>query len=155
MLAASSVAAQSVRPGTRAPEIDLPTLDGGRVQLSRLRGRPVIVSFWATWCSPCRAEFPELVRVHDAAGPGGIHVIGVNSRDQENRTSDVQKFVDQYAAAFAIALDQRGRARKAYGLMGLPTTVFIDSAGVVRLVHIGPIDRNQLAKAILTIQTRR
>jgi len=73
-LAATSATAQPVRQGARAPEIDLPTLAGGRVQLSKLRGRPVVVSFWGSWCPPCRSEFPELVRAHREYGPAGLTV---------------------------------------------------------------------------------
>lgn len=155
VLTASAVAAQTVRAGEPAPEIDLPALDGGRVLLSRLRGHPVVVSFWGTWCPPCRDEFPELVRAHRTHGPAGLYVIGVNGRDQELRTTDVQKFVDEFAVPFPIALDQRGKARRAYGLIGLPTTVFIDSGGVVRSVHMGPINREELNRKLASIVAPR
>ena len=81
-LIASVAGAQPVRPGARAPEIDLPTITGGRVQLSKLRGHPVVVSFWGTWCPPCRMEFPELVKLHQAYDSLGLRVLGVNGRDQ-------------------------------------------------------------------------
>lgn len=155
VLTASAVAAQTMRVGERAPEIDLPALGGGRVLLSLLRGHPVVVSFWATWCPPCRDEFPELVRAHRTHGPAGLYVIGVNGRDQELRTKDVQEFVDEFAVPFPIALDQRGSARRTYGLIGLPTTVFIDSGGVVRNVHMGPINREELNRKLASIVASR
>src|SRR5688572_12586460 len=96
-LAASAAGAQPVRQGAPAPEIDLPALAGGRVQLSKLRGHPVVVSFWGTYCPPCRDEFPELVRAHAAHAAAGLHVLGVNGRDQEWSTKDVKKFVDEFA----------------------------------------------------------
>ncbi len=154
-LAAPPATAQLARAGAPAPEIDLPALDGGRVLLSALRGHPVVVSFWGTWCPPCRSEFPELVRAHQTYGPAGVRVIGVNGRDQELRTKDVQQFVNEFAVTFPIALDARGRSRRTYGLIGLPTTVFIDSGGVVRRVHIGPIDRDGLNTGIAAITTPR
>ena len=155
VLTASAVAAQTMRVGERAPEIDLPALGGGRVLLSLLRGHPVVVSFWATWCPPCRDEFPELVRAHRTHGPAGLYVIGVNGRDQELRTKDVQEFVDEFAVPFPIALDQRGSARRTYGLIGLPTTVFIDSGGIVHSVHMGPINREELNRKIASIVSPR
>jgi thiol-disulfide isomerase/thioredoxin len=150
-LASSAIGAQSIGPGTPAPEIDLRTLAGGRVQLSRLRGHPVVVSFWGTWCPPCRSEFPELVRAHREHAPAGLHVLGVNGRDQEVSTEHVQRFVDEFAVPFQVALDRRGRSRRAYRLVGLPTTVFIDSGGVVRRIHIGPISRAELDLGIAAI----
>ena len=150
-LVASPAAAQPVRQGAVAPEIDLPTLAGGRVQLSKLRGRPVIVAFWNTWCLPCQTEFPELVRVHREHGPAGLYVLGVNERDQELRTKDVQKFVDQFSVPFVVALDQRGRSRRAYLIRGMPMTVFIDTSGVVHRVHRGPISREELDRGVAAI----
>ena len=154
-LMASAVGAQPVRSGALAPEIDLPTLAGGRVQLSKLRGHPVVVSFWGTWCPPCREEFPELIRAHMTHSGAGVHVLGVNGRDQELSTKKVQQFVDEFSVPFPVALDQRGRARRAYLITGLPTTVFIDSAGVVQRVHRGPISREELDRGIAAILAPR
>ena len=155
VLAASVVSAQRVKPGSPAPEIDLPTLAGGRMQLSKLRGHPVVVTFWGTWCPPCRDEFPELVRAHITHSLAGLYVVGVNGRDQELSTKNVQKFVDEFSVPFQVALDQRGRARRAFQLVGLPTTVFIDSSGVVQQIHRGPITRAELDSGLATILPRR
>ena len=151
-LLVSSAAAQVVQTGARAPEIDLPTLDGGRVLLSKLRGHPVIVTFWGTWCPPCRSEFPEFIKAHQAYAPEGLYVLGVNSRDQEFRTKDVQKFVNEFAVPFTIALDERGKARESFGVRLLPTTLFVDSGGVVRQWKMGPVDHDALAKGIAAIR---
>ena len=153
VLAASAAGGQPVVPGARAPEIDLPSLTGDRVQLSKLRGHPVVVSFWGTWCPPCREEFPELVRAQTTHGPDGLFVLAVNGRDQETSTKTVQKFVEEYAAPFRVVLDEKGRARRAFLIQGLPTTVFIDSGGVVRKVHRGPISRADLESGLATILT--
>lgn len=154
-LTVSSATAQPVRTGTPAPEIDLPTLDGGRVLLSKLRGHPVVVTFWGTWCPPCRSEFPELIKAHQAYSPEGLYVLGVNGRDQEFRTKDVQKFVNEFAVPFTIALDEKGKTREQFGLRLLPTTVFVDSGGVVRQVNMGPVDHDALAKGIAAIRLPR
>jgi thiol-disulfide isomerase/thioredoxin len=151
VLAAPAAVAQPVRQGALAPEIDLPTLAGGHVRLSTLRGRPVVVTFWNTWCPPCLTEFPELVRVHRELGPAGLYVLGVNERDQEMSTKHVQTFVDQLSVPFDIALDKRGRSRETYLIRGMPTTVFVDSAGVVQLVHRGPLSREELDRGVAMI----
>src|SRR5438045_3628486 len=147
-LAASAAGAQSVKSGTRAPEIDLPTLAGGRVKLSALRGHPVVVTFWQTWCPSCRSEFPELVAAQAAYGPSGLTVVAVNDPTQEHSTGDgekhVKRFADEFSVSFQVALDKRGRARDKYGILTLPTTVFIDSAGVVQGINMGPTNHEQL-----------
>lgn len=153
-LGAPALGAQPITPGAAAPEIDLPALTGGRVQLSKLRGHPVIVSFWGTWCPPCRDEFPELVRLHDTHGPAGLVVLGVNARDQERNTKNVKAFLDEFGVSFPVALDQRGRARRTYRLVGLPTTVFIDSVGTIREIHRGAISREQLERGVALILPR-
>jgi thiol-disulfide isomerase/thioredoxin len=150
-LAAPALDAQPVRVGVAAPEIDLPGLTSDRVQLSKLRGHPVVVSFWATWCPSCRSEFPELVRLQETHGSAGLRVLGVNGRDQERSTKSVKAFVDEVGATFPVALDQRGAARRKYRLVGLPTTVFVDSAGIIQRIHMGAITREQLDRGVATI----
>jgi thiol-disulfide isomerase/thioredoxin len=86
--------AQKLGRGTAAPEIDLPTLAGGRVKLSELRGKPVVVTFWGTWCPPCRNEFPELVALQKKYRESGLVVLAVNQRDQELSTKAVQDFAN-------------------------------------------------------------
>jgi thiol-disulfide isomerase/thioredoxin len=150
-LGASPADGQSVKPGAPAPQIDLPALGGGRVELSKLRGHPVVMSFWGTWCLPCREEFPELVRLHTSYADSGLRVLGINGRDQELSTKAVQWFVNEFAVPFPIALDQRGRARIAFRLVGLPTTIFIDSAGIVQQIHRGAISREELNRGVSLI----
>lgn len=150
-VAAPDVHTQDTRSGKRAPAIDLPTLGGGRFDLSKQRGNPVIVSFWGTWCPPCRKEFPELVRVQAEHGPAGLRVVAVNGRDQERSIQDVEQFVKAFPVSFPVALDKRGIVRRAYRIEGQPATVFIDSSGIIRKVHIGLIDRADLDKGIALI----
>ena len=152
-LTASHAIAQP-RPGTQAPEIDLPTLNGGRATLSKMRGHPVVVSFWGTWCAPCRAEFPLLVSAQLNNSKAGLYVLAVNGRDQERSTADVQRFVEGFAAPFTIALDKRGSVRRRYRMEAQPMTVFIDADGIVRMVHSGLISAEELEKGIEIILPR-
>lgn len=154
-LVASAAGAQSVKAGARAPEIDLPVLTGGRVKLSALRGRPVVVAFWQTWCPSCRSEFPELIKANAAYAAAGLVVVGINDPMQEHSGGDgarhVKLFVDELAVSFQIALDKNGRTRDRFGILTLPTTVFIDADGIVQTINRGPTSRGELEHGLATI----
>ena len=143
--------APGIVSGTAAPDIEFPRLVGGVVKLSELRGHPVVITFWATWCPPCRDEFPVLVAAHRQYREAGLEVIAVNQRDQEVNTKEVEAFAAQYGVEFTVLLDARGRSRRSYRLTALPTTVFVDSAGVIRTFHGGPISARDLARGLATI----
>jgi peroxiredoxin len=146
------VASGQAKAGGKAPEIDLPTLGGGApMKLSALRGHPVVVTFWGTWCPPCREEFPRLVAAYNKYHAVGLEIVGVNQRDQELNLKDVQAFADTHAVPFTIALDTRGRSRRTYRLVGLPTTVFIDSLGTIVQIQPGPVTAEALARGLALI----
>ena len=159
-LIASDASAQRGKVGPRvgapAPEIDLPTVAGGRTKLSLLRGHPVVLSYWATWCPSCRSELSELANALLLLGEKGLRVISVNNLDQEgpDRKKNIKKvkeFVDHLSLPFDVAMDQRGKVGKAYAILALPMTVFIDSAGIVTQVHMGAISRVELDRGVATI----
>jgi len=151
VIARPSPSAKAIAQGIAAPEIDLQTLAGGRVRLSALRGRPVVLTFWGTWCPPCKDEFPALVAAHRRHQADGLEILAVNQRDQELNTKDVEAFAKEYGVDFTVALDPKGRSRRSYKLIALPTTIFVDRAGVIRTVHSGPISVKQLGEGIGTI----
>ena len=150
VLLASGAGAQ-LPVGSAAPEIEARTLGDARFKLSALKGRPVILTFWGTWCPPCRDEFPELADLYRKHHPAGLEVVAVNQRDQERRTADVQRFVDEFTVPFTVVIDPRGRSRRTYRLIGLPTTVFVDTGGVIRRVISGPLNREQLGLGLASI----
>lgn len=152
-LAASAAGAQSVKVGQRAPEIELETVAGGKARLSELRGHPVVVTFWATWCPSCVKEFPELVKVQAEYSAAGLRVLAVNGLDQEHgrNAKHVKEFIEKFGVTFPVPLDKRGRMREAYGILTLPTMLFVDSSGVVRAISAGPTSREALDHGISTI----
>ena len=136
--------------GDSAPAISLDLLGGGKTSLASLQGRPVLINFWASWCVPCRREMPELAAAWQTRRAGGLEVLAVNLTDQE-RLKDVEAFVAELALPFPVLLDKRGRVRERYGLTALPTTYFVDSLGMVRGVHAGPLTSPALEKGLALI----
>ena len=120
--------------GKPAPEIDLETLDGERVVLSDLRGRPVLVNFWATWCIPCREEFPLMVAAYEEHRDSGLEILGVVHDD----TADgARSFASDLGAHWPMLFDGDDVAWEDYLGVGMPTSFFIDSDGVVRAFSLG------------------
>lgn len=140
----------SLEPDQPAPPFDLATLDGSRVALADFRGRPVVINFWATWCVPCRVEMPMLIGAWRGHRDRELEIVAVNLTDQE-RGKDVRRFVEELALPFHVALDARGRVRERYGLVSLPTTLFVDSAGTVRARHSGPLSEHNLSEGLAAI----
>ena len=136
--------------GSPAPDFTLTTLAGDTAILSRYKGHPVLLNFWATWCSPCRDEMRDILVAYNAHRADGLIVLAINMTDQE-RLKDVRKFVTQLQLSFPIALDERGTMRDRYVLRGIPTSTFIDSVGVVRLVHQGPITTEAMRRGLALI----
>jgi cytochrome c biogenesis protein CcmG, thiol:disulfide interchange protein DsbE len=126
----------SPREGFSAPDFTLNLLDGRQVTLSELRGKVVMVNFWATWCPPCKAEMPAIESVYRAFKDLGLEVLAVNTTNQD-READVLTFVQDLELTFPIPLDRTGAVSAAYSLRGLPSTYFIDADGVIREVVVG------------------
>jgi cytochrome c biogenesis protein CcmG/thiol:disulfide interchange protein DsbE len=127
--------------GYHASDFELNTLAGEPVHLAELRGRPVVINFWATWCGPCREEMPLLEAAYTRYGDG-LAVLGVNYDEPQEM---VQEFVDEMALSFPILLDPRARVQKLYRVRAFPTTYFLDEEGVIRFHHIGVLNEKQLA----------
>lgn len=133
--------ADLVKAGSVAPDFELADLNGETVRLSDFRGRPVILNFWATWCAPCRLEMPELQRAQTGFGDDGPVVLTIN---QEESAERVTEFFTEVGLTMPALLDPRAKVGVAYGAYFLPTTVIIDSDGIVIDVHRGMISREAL-----------
>ncbi|MBI3975554.1 MAG: TlpA family protein disulfide reductase [Armatimonadetes bacterium] len=124
--AVSVALARGARPP--APEFRLPRFPEGMLALSDLRGRIVLLNFWASWCLPCRDEAPLLERVWRTYGGRGVTVVGINIHDRE---TDARRFLLQTGIGYPNLRDPDGRVGRLYGITGLPETFFIGGTGRV------------------------
>ena len=130
-----------LQPGELAPDFEVSTHDGRRVKLSDFRGKPVLINFWARWCTSCLSEMPEIKALQAERGADGFVVLAVNAG--ETRAQAIE-FIDYLKAPFIFALDPGLKLSDAYGVRGLPNSIFIDSTGVVQAVYAGHADRARL-----------
>jgi thiol-disulfide isomerase/thioredoxin len=137
------------RLGEAAPDFALPNLRGQPIALASLRGRPVLVNFWATWCPPCRAEMPDLDDVARESAASGLTVLGVNLQEEPLTIAAYLRTLG--VGGVSPLIDGSGAVFRQYRVSGLPTTVAIDRDGVVRDIHIGPLTRRGIQARVATI----
>lgn len=136
-------------PGTglsgQAPPIELARLDApGTVSLGELRGRPVVVNFFASWCVPCRNELPAF---REVAGQLGDRVafLGINHRDERKAA---QALLAEFRIPYPAGYDPEGKVAVAFSLLGMPSTVFVSAEGQLLERHTGELSRAQLEAAV-------
>ena len=122
--------------GFLAPTFTLETLEGKSVTLSDLRGKMVLLNFWATWCPPCRAEMPAFQEAYADYVEKDFVIIAVNATAQDSPEA-VAEFIAEFGLSFPIMLDRTGEVNRLYQVQSLPTSFFIDKDGVIQEVVVG------------------
>ncbi len=139
-----------VAEAPKAPDFSLQDGSGNWVSLSSFRGQPVVLNFWASWCPPCRAEFPELVAFQNKWA-GKAVLLGINALSTEKNPGEIQSFLESQRVNFPIIYDNTGDVQKLYGVTVLPTTVVIDSLGRIIEFRSGALTEASLTGTLTTI----
>jgi cytochrome c biogenesis protein CcmG, thiol:disulfide interchange protein DsbE len=148
VLAARLPTVSPTAPGAAAPDFTLTGLDGEPIALADLRGHPVVVNFWASWCGPCVEEFPLLRDAAARHADSGLVVVGIVNED---RVESALRFMADHGATWSAAMDPGGRVAAAYGILGVPETYFIDRDGRIAARQIGQFTAASLEEKLAAI----
>lgn len=135
----------NVMEGREAPAFSLSDMDGQAVSLAGLRGRPVVINFWASWCTPCAYEHPELLAAAQRWEPKGVAFYGVVYGDTEEAA---RSFLKRRGSAYPNLLDLDQRVAIDYGVAGVPETYVIDGQGRIARKFVGPVSAAALAEVL-------
>jgi len=128
--------------GRAAPDFELPKLEGeGTIALKDLKGHPVVLNFWASWCGPCKEEAPILAATERQWRSQGVVFLGV---DTEDKRPEAIAFENTYGIEYDSVFDPEGQLSTLYGVLGYPETFFIDAKGKIHAKYVGPIDQETL-----------
>lgn len=131
--------------GRVGPSFTVPSLNGNPSALGAYRGHVVVMNLWASWCPPCRAEMPDLQRLYQAYKARNLVVLGV---DQGESAQRVGQFAQSLGIHYPILLDEQQQYGRVYAALGLPTTILLDSQGVVVRGFDGPLSYQQMVAAV-------
>ena len=124
--------------GAAAPDFTLSDLSGKQVQLSSLKGKVVLVNFWATWCPPCREEIPSMVKLNQIMQGRNYQMLAISI--DEGGKQAVQEFFRQNGVTLPVLLDTDGSVSRRYGTTGVPETFIVDGKGTIRKKVIGGVE---------------
>ncbi len=124
--------------GSPAPDFQLASISGDTIRLSDLKGHPVMVNFWATWCAPCIIEMPIIQARYESYSPKLV-VLAVNAGESQQ---DVRTFAGDLGLTFDVLLDPRNNVQDLYRVQAIPTSFFLDSDGIILAQHIGVLSED-------------
>lgn len=143
--------AGGLQVGQKAPDFKLQTLDGKEIALSDFKGKKVMINFWATWCPPCKAETPEMVKYYnEKAKKENFEILSVNAMSTESKSENVGKFIEEYKMSFPVVIDPRGEIIKQYEVLNFPTSFFINTKGVIQ-EKLNLVDETQLDRVVKSL----
>lgn len=122
--------------GNLAPDFTLETLSGDEMKLSDLRGKKVMVNFWATWCPPCREEIPEMQKFYEETD---IEILAINLTETEPNIGKIEDFVDEYDMTFPVLLDSELTVADTYQIQPIPTSFMVDTNGIIQFYAPGAL----------------
>lgn len=132
----------------RAPNFSRETLDNQKFTLTSLRGKVVLLNFWASWCGPCRIEMPAFVDWQRKYGAQGLQIVGVSMDDEER---DARKIYDADKLNYPVVMGDAKLGELYGGVLGLPVTYLIDRHGIVRYRHEGIVDLKVMEDELKTL----
>lgn len=133
--------------GQAAPNFSDPLVGGGTMTMAKLRGKPLFLDFFATWCPPCNQEAPEVNKAYETYAGRGLQVVGV---DVQENAAKAEQFVREHGLTYPAVVDS-GLLSDQYQVNGMPIGVFIDKNGVVKKIEVGELSKEQLDTDIQAI----
>lgn len=142
--------ANAIAPRVNQPAADFQVMgvDGQPITLAQFKGRPVWINFWASWCAPCRAEFPDMDAVWQQHQDKGLVLLAVSYSEQP---AEVMAYLEKAKPTFTIGLDPTGTVAGQYRVLGLPTHIFVDADGIVRDVRVGPMNQDLMQEKLANL----
>ncbi|EOO32525.1 Thiol:disulfide interchange protein tlpA [Bacillus cereus VD133] len=147
------IARNGIEIGKSAPDFTLTKLDGTNVKLSDLKGKKVILNFWATWCGPCQQEMPDMEAFYKEHKEN-VEILAVNYTPSEKGGGEekVSNFAKEKGITFPILLDKNIDVTTAYKVITIPTSYFIDTKGVIQDKFIGPMTQKEMEKRVAKLK---
>ncbi|MFJ8530063.1 redoxin domain-containing protein [Bacillus sp. NPDC094106] len=147
------IAKNGIEVGKIAPDFELSKLDGTTVKLSDLKGKKVILNFWATWCGPCQQEMPDMEAFYKTH-KDDVEILAVNYTVSEraNGEEKVKQFAEEKGLTFPVLLDKDISVTTTYKVITIPTSYFVDTKGVIQDKFIGPMTQKEMEKRIAKLK---